>query len=286
MTQSEVIGQGILLPTNVAPPELPPDFETKKRISASSLIATIAEYEDLPSDFTTEQDLERVSPQNIDTGLVVGSREALELYDKYKIQSVYNGVGFSAVHYTMLNRSPRDLAKSSLSSFVKINSLRPLEKKLDVDEAQEVAHRFAGHALESLIVKQGTLITDLQTHITTLRAFRKALFGGGRAWYSGKNLDRIRKASDLIINTDLEIAYLNRTWADQEVPIDDLRRALQYNLYGRKGHSNTRLTIWKQYVTMAGFQANRQIGVAKNALGRTRRELEHYQPYLEHDREK
>jgi len=280
------IGQGILLPTSIHIPELPQDFDLKRRVTASKLIATLAEHTDLPTDYTTEQDLERVSPQQIDSGLIVGTTEARRLYKEHEIQSVYQGVGFSALHYVKINRSPSDLASSTFSNTLSANLSRPEEERLSIEESQEVANRSAGHALESLVGIQEGLIKDLSVQLTHLRAFRDAIRARGRAHYSGRNLDVIRKTVDTVVSSDLEIAYLNRVWADQGVDLGDLKRALIYNLYGRKGHNNTRLLLWRQYISMAGQHTRKQLVVAKGAIGKSRRELEHFEPYLERGRQK
>jgi hypothetical protein len=286
MSKAEAgIGNGVLLPHRADLPELPEDFDLSKRVTASKLIAAIAEYADLQTDFTTVQDIARVSPQNIESGLVVGTVEGRKLLVEYDVQSVFQGIGFSAVHYTMLNRSPADLAESTLSKSVRANTLKSPADRLDADEAQEVANRAAGHALETFVGTQDKLIMDITNQLTSLRGFRDAIRAGGRAHYSGRNLEAMRKTVDTIILTDLEVAYLNRVWQGQGVNLADLRSAVQYNLYGRNGHSNTRLTYWKQYITMAGLHAKRQLAIVKSGLRSTKRELEHFTPYLERGRQ-
>jgi hypothetical protein len=286
MTKAEAgIGQGILLPTVANIPELPEDFDLTRRVTASRLIATIAEYADLPTDYTTVQDLDRVSPQNIDSGLIVGTAEAKKLREENEIQSVYGGVGFDAIHYMMINRSPKDLGGSSFSNSMKANKLKAPEDRLPTEEAIDVANRSAGHALENLVDTQERLIEGLSTQLTLLRGFRGAIKARGRAHYNGRNLDAIRKAVDTVILSDLEIAYINRVWEGQGVDLDDLKRAVQFNLYGRKGHNNTRMLLWGQYITMAGLHTRSQLAVVKTGLRKTRRELELFEPSLEKARQ-
>src|SRR5665213_271783 len=172
--RDETIGQISLLPAIVdtpavaSAPEFPEDFDPEKPLQASRLIAVLAARADLPHDFTTEQDLARVTPETIIRGLIIDPRDARELEAEHKVENVLSGVGFDPIHFDMVARSPRDLAKSKVIRSRKANKLKPAAARLPIDEAEETASRAGGHALEGLYAKEEelrTILRDQRAHL-------------------------------------------------------------------------------------------------------------------------
>lgn len=279
MTKAEPgIGQASLplfIPEEVQAPDVPEGFDLERRTSFSHLIRVIGDNMALPPDFTRVEDLERVDPASIERGLVFPERYAYER----RLKNVYLGIGFSATQFLEIARSPSDLAGHVYTKAKKANEKRAPEERHDRDTAHATASRAAGHSLEERVLGLTVAQGQLASQRLDLLRLNKELRAPGRAHWSGRNLDALRRLSSNVIHSTIEIAATNLPWDNQTA--DDLQDALHYNLYGHAGHNNRRLGFWTRYVLMAGKHTRRQLEAVTQSLQRTTNELVQYQPYLD-----
>ncbi len=272
------IGQGMLfVPEAIKAPELPEGFDLDRRTTFSHLIAVISEHVDLPYGYTTAEDLGRVDPANIEPSLCFGTFEARKA--PRKLINVYHGIGFSALQFTQIARSPEDLANIAFSTALTANEKRPEEGRLDRDTAKATATRAAVHALDSNSAKLEAVKTEIAQQYASLEALYSEITAPQWAHWSGRNLDALRKTASDIIHGDIEIAAANLPWDNNMA--DGIQRALHYNLYGRRGHNNVRISFWRRYVMMARDHSRRQMGTVSESMRRLNRVYAMYAPSLD-----
>jgi hypothetical protein len=192
---------------------------------------------------------------------------------------VYHGIGFSATQFVRIARSPEDLANITYSNYLTVNEQRPEEERLDRDTAKATATRSALHTLDKNSAKLEKVRDELAQQRASLRALYSEIVAPGRAHWSGRNLDALRKTASDIIHGDIEIAATNLLW-DNDMA-DGIQRALHYNLYGRRGHNNVRISFWRRYVKMADDHTGRQIGAVSVSQRRLRKVQDMYTPSIE-----
>lgn len=265
----------IFVPEEVRAPELPEGFDMDRRTSFSHLIKVIGDHMNLPPDFTDREALEKVTPEKIESGLSFNQRYAHE----QRIKNVYAGVGFSATQFLEIARSPSDLAGHTYTKAQKANEKREPEARLDRNEAHATASRAAGHVLEEHVLGLTSTHGQLAQQRLDLLRLNRELKAPGRAHWSGRNLDGLRKTASNVIHSTIEIAATTLEWDNQTA--DELQDALHYNLYGHAGHNNRRIGFWGRYVLMAGRHTRRQLDAVTMSLERTSKELGTYRPFLD-----
>lgn len=274
------IGQGDLIPREVLPPALPPDFDTKRVRTFSHMISVIGEYVDLSKSTTTEQDLKMVEPASIERGLYIS-----RLDRDRKAKGVYDEVVLPPDQFLVVARSPRDLAIHTFERALAANTKKPEgERESDRDKLRAKASRAAGHVLEVKIVELDKLHLQISEERLALKGLLKAIRGGGRAYYRADNLDEMRKIGTESIHKAIEVAAIN-TPDLNSMEVDNVQSAVRYNLYGHQHHNNRRMAYWEKYVLMAGTYARRRLDVLDSSRHLNLHELAPYQKYLDAENE-